>query len=118
MFIRVPLKPTFFTKSQRSLLLNIKEINKIYIQNKTIELYPHPHNLLFSPFPTKITFETKEKANKIIESIESQILNAKDTKTKGNERMDMASPDSLAIAALEEYENEIKENNKNLKQLH
>jgi hypothetical protein len=102
MLIRIPLRPTFITKKPRAILVNLQDINRFYLLNKKIEFYPyHRGTLRFEPIT--IRFDTHEQAVERFNSIEKLLQPAQqDTK----ERMDTASVDPLAMAALQDFEEE------------
>ena len=100
MLIRIPLRPTFISKKQRAILLNLKDVNRLYLLNKKIEFYPyHRGSLRFEPITLR--FDTHEQAVDRFNQIEQLLQQKKETP---QERMDTASVDPLAMAALQEFE--------------
>ena len=100
MLIRIPLRPTLFSKKQRAILLNLKDVNRLYLLNKKIEFYPYQRgSLRFEPIA--IRFDTHEQAVDRFNQIEQLLQQKKETP---HGRMDTASIDPLAIAALQDYE--------------
>jgi len=100
MLIRIPLRPTFISKKQRAILLNLKDVNRLYLLNKKIEFYPyHRGSLRFEPITLR--FDTHEQAVDRFNQIEQLLKQKKETP---QERMDTASVDPLAMAALQEFE--------------
>ncbi len=100
MLIRIPLRPTFISKKQRAILLNLKDVNRLYLLNKKIEFYPyHRGSLRFEPITLR--FDTHEQAVDRFNQIEQLLQQKKETP---QERMDTASVDPLAMAALQEFD--------------
>ncbi len=100
MLIRIPLRPTFISKKQRAILLNLKDVNRLYLLNKKIEFYPYDRgSLRFEPITLR--FDTHEQAVDRFNQIEQLLQQKKETP---QERMDTASVDPLAMAALQEFE--------------
>ena len=95
MFIRIPLRPTFFTKKPRAVLLNFKRLDRCKLGNKKIEFF-QGYNRFVVGFPTHE--EAQTQFNRLEEPL---------TKPQG-ERWDTASVDPLAMAALEDYKPELK----------
>ncbi len=106
MLIRIPLRPTFLSKKPRAILLNLQDVNRFYLLNKKIEFYPYQRGTLrFEPITLR--FDTHEQAverfNCIEKMLQEQIQPQKQEQPP-KEHWDMASPDMLAMAALQDYE--------------
>jgi hypothetical protein len=103
MLIRIPLRPTFFSKKPRAILVNLQDINRFYLLKKKIEFYPyHRGNLRFEPIT--IRFDTHEQAVERFNSIEKMLQASNGQDKVSKDRLDMASPDPLAMTALQEFE--------------
>ncbi len=101
MLIRIPLRPSFFSRKPRAILINLQDINRFYLLNKKIEFYPyHRGTLRFEPIT--IRFNTHEQAVERFNNIEKMLQPQPHESSK--ERHDMPSPDALAMAALQEFD--------------
>lgn len=100
MFIRISLKPMLFTKNARATLINLHRIERMCLENKKIEFYPGINTVFWGEIPAVIKYATHEEAEKRFNECQEMILPSKPQK---QERWDMASPDALGMAALDDY---------------
>ena len=104
MFIRVYLQPTFFTKKPRGMFINLQNVNYIVLDTNQVYIYKHNRIPFISPKPITIPFENHKDAIDFYNQIQKQMtLPSSPSSVSNKERFDMASPDSLAMATLDEY---------------
>jgi hypothetical protein len=100
MFIKVSLAPTFITKRPRAMLINFNTVTRCSLENKKIEFYPGVKTGFGREEPSVIYYATHEAAEKAFHEFHKHLT--KQTQAQKQERWDMASPDPLAVAALQD----------------
>lgn len=99
MFIKVSLVPTLITKRSRAMLINFNTVTRCSLENKKIEFYPGVKTGFGREEPSVIYYATHEEAEKGFNEFQKLLLEQKSQK---QERWDMASPDPLAVEAVQE----------------
>jgi hypothetical protein len=103
MLIRIPLVSTPFSKKTRAMMVNLRLVNRVYLEPKRIELYPG-QKTLFGEHPIVVRFDTHERAAEQFNIIEKYLQEKQPRQAQVKERMDTASIDPLAMAALQDFE--------------
>jgi len=102
MLIRIPLASTLFSKKSRAVIINLRRVNGAYLEPKRIEMYPG-QKTFFGENPIVVRFDTHERAIEQFNIIE-KLLQERGQQHMSKERTDMPSADSLAMAALQEFD--------------
>jgi hypothetical protein len=97
MFIKVSLAPTLITKRSRTMLINFNTVTRCSLENKKIEFYPGVKTGFCREEPSVIYYATHEAAEKAFHEFHTLL-----TQQQNQERWDMASPDPLAVAAVQD----------------
>jgi hypothetical protein len=104
MLIRIPLISTPFSKKSRAMMINLHRVNRVYLEPKRIELYPG-QKTLFGEVPIVVRFDTHARAIEHFNVIETFLKEQGQPQHRmSKERMDTASVDPLAMAALQDFE--------------
>lgn len=98
MFIRISLTPTFFSKSPRTALINLERLQRCTLEYKKIHMYLGDTSALGQTFPFIVYYDTHTEAHEQFTAIEELLVK----KLSKQERWDMASPDPLAVVAVQD----------------
>lgn len=104
MLFRIPLLKPFYatTKYERSVLVNLKTVERIAIENNKLEFY-YNRSIFRSP-SCVIRFEDHKRAMEYYNEIHRKIENEEKKQVQSQIRWDQPSPDLWAMEEVESYQ--------------